>query len=49
MLQAVDENLVEVYRQLARLTYPLLQARGVALDEIEQVLGQDIDDAHHSP
>ncbi len=47
-LETVDENLVEVYRQLARLTYPLLQARGVALDEIERVLEQDVDDAYHS-
>ena len=48
-LESVDENLVEVYRQLARLTYPLLRARGVAPDAIERVLGQDVDDAHHSP
>jgi predicted short-subunit dehydrogenase-like oxidoreductase (DUF2520 family) len=48
-LESVDQNLVEIYRQLTRVTYPLLQARGIALDEIERVLGQDIDDAHHSP
>ena len=48
-LDAVDENLGEVYRQLARLTYPLLQARGIALDEIERVVEQEVDDAHHNP
>ena len=48
-LAAVDEDAVEVYRNLARLTYPLLRARGVALDEIERLLQQESDDAKHGP
>ena len=48
-LGSMDGHLVDVYRQLARLTYPLLLARGVAPDEIERLLQQDVEDAHHSP
>ena len=48
-LGQVDEDLVEIYRQLARLTYPLLRARGIAPDEIERLLQQEFEDAHHSP
>ncbi len=48
-LHGVDETLVAVYRQLARLTYPLLLARGIAPDDIERLLKQDEDHARHSP
>lgn len=47
-LGAVDERAAGIYRQLARLTFPLLAARGIATDEIEHLLQQDIEDAHHS-
>ncbi len=36
-LEALDQPLADVYRQLARLTYPLLRARGIAPDKIEQL------------
>lgn len=32
---------IAAYRALARLTFPLLQARGIAIDRIEQLLQQD--------
>ncbi len=37
-LGEVDESLVDVYRQLARLTLPLARARGLASEEIERLL-----------
>jgi predicted short-subunit dehydrogenase-like oxidoreductase (DUF2520 family) len=37
-LQAVDVQLAETYKQLARLTLPLLQARGIATEALEEVL-----------
>jgi predicted short-subunit dehydrogenase-like oxidoreductase (DUF2520 family) len=43
-LQALQQDApegVKAYRTLARLTYPLLSARGVLLDPIEQRLQQD--------
>lgn len=42
-LQALAANppLPDLYRALARQTYPLLLARGVSLDDIEAVLRQD--------
>ncbi len=48
-LRSADEQIAEIYRELARLTYPLLRARGIALDEIEYLLQQDEQNAHHSP
>jgi predicted short-subunit dehydrogenase-like oxidoreductase (DUF2520 family) len=47
-LRAVDDQLVEVYRLLGRLTYPLLRARGIAPEAVEQVFEQDVEHAHHS-
>jgi predicted short-subunit dehydrogenase-like oxidoreductase (DUF2520 family) len=47
-LGGVDSDIYNAYVQLARLTYPLLRARGVALDEIDALL-KDNEDAHHSP
>ncbi len=49
-LGAEDGQLVEIYRQLGRLTYPLLRARGIAPEAVEQVFEQqDVNHAHHSP
>ncbi|MCC6805385.1 MAG: DUF2520 domain-containing protein [Anaerolineae bacterium] len=47
-LREIDDQLVEVYRLLARLTYPLLRARGIAPEAVEQVFIQDVEHAHHS-
>jgi predicted short-subunit dehydrogenase-like oxidoreductase (DUF2520 family) len=44
----VDSDIRAGYITLARLTYPLLRARGVALDEIDALL-KDNEDAHYSP
>jgi predicted short-subunit dehydrogenase-like oxidoreductase (DUF2520 family) len=44
-LRAADPALAEVYRALARLTFPMLQARGVPLEPIEDLLRQENDDA----
>jgi predicted short-subunit dehydrogenase-like oxidoreductase (DUF2520 family) len=40
-LSTVDTELAMVYRQLARLTYPVLKARGIDIEDIERVLQQD--------
>lgn len=40
-LGQVEKDLVVVYNALARLSFPMLRARGVALDAIEQVLGEE--------
>lgn len=40
-LGEVDVHLVEVYRQLGRLTYPLLRARGIAPEAVERLLGSE--------
>ncbi|HYO88597.1 MAG TPA: DUF2520 domain-containing protein [Candidatus Limnocylindrales bacterium] len=40
-LRRVDPALVAVYSGLARQTYPLLQARGVAITEIERLLKEE--------
>jgi predicted short-subunit dehydrogenase-like oxidoreductase (DUF2520 family) len=48
-LDEVNQDTAAVYRQLARLTYPLLLARGIAPNEIEQLLQQDVQHAHNSP
>ena len=42
-------KLAEVYRQLGRLTYPLLLARGIAPDEIERLFEQELEHANNSP
>jgi predicted short-subunit dehydrogenase-like oxidoreductase (DUF2520 family) len=47
-LGGVDPDIRMGYIALARLTYPILRARGVALDEIDALLKED-EDAHHSP
>lgn len=47
-LREVDDRLVEVYRLLGRLTYPLLRARGIAPEAVEQLFIQDVEHAHHS-
>ncbi len=39
-LEPYDRSLATLYVELARLTLPLLEARGVALDAIDDVLGQ---------
>lgn len=49
VLREVDEQLVDVYRLLGRLTYPLLRARGIAPEAVEQLFEQDVEHAHHSP
>ena len=46
-LDGVDSDVREGYIQLTRLTYPLLEARGIAPDGIEAVL-KDGEDADHS-
>ncbi len=48
-LDGVNQDTAAVYRQLARLTYPLLLARGLAFDEIERLLQQDAEHAHNNP
>ncbi|MFN8374620.1 MAG: DUF2520 domain-containing protein [Anaerolineae bacterium] len=45
-LELHDQALAALYVDLARLTLPLLEARGVPLDQIAQVLGQQ--NASHS-
>jgi predicted short-subunit dehydrogenase-like oxidoreductase (DUF2520 family) len=44
-LKAADPALEAVYRALARLTYPLMEARGVPLDPIEHLLRQEDNNA----
>ncbi len=39
-LGQVEKDLVDVYSALARLSFPMLRARGVAPEAIEQVLGE---------
>ncbi|MBZ0277726.1 MAG: DUF2520 domain-containing protein [Anaerolineae bacterium] len=39
VLNALDTDLAALYSQLARLTFPMLRARGVLIEEIEQALG----------
>ena len=39
-LEAVDEEIAVVYRQLARLSFPMLVERGVVLDEVERLLAE---------
>jgi predicted short-subunit dehydrogenase-like oxidoreductase (DUF2520 family) len=48
-LRDADPALEEVYRALARLTYPLVEARGVSLDPIEHLLRQEDDNAIDNP
>jgi predicted short-subunit dehydrogenase-like oxidoreductase (DUF2520 family) len=47
-LHALEDNplLADTYRNLARLTYPMLRARGVPLDQIEHLLQRT---EHHAP
>lgn len=45
VLHRADPRLLQVYRDLARLSYPMLVARGIAIEKIENVLRQDEDDA----
>jgi predicted short-subunit dehydrogenase-like oxidoreductase (DUF2520 family) len=40
-LDGVDADLAEVYRQLARLTFPVIEARGVVTQNMEAILQQD--------
>jgi len=44
-LKSVDEEVVRLYTQLARLTYPMLTARGVDILLIEKTLKQGTQDA----
>jgi predicted short-subunit dehydrogenase-like oxidoreductase (DUF2520 family) len=46
-LNAADPQIADAYRALARLTYPLLVARGIAPESIELLLRQDEEHAHH--
>lgn len=46
---AGEIEVVNLYRQLARMTYPLLKARQVDVDSIEQVLKQDETNAFDDP
>jgi predicted short-subunit dehydrogenase-like oxidoreductase (DUF2520 family) len=48
-LDGVDSDVRDAYIQLARLTFPLLRARGIVLDEIDALLKDTKEDAHHSP
>lgn len=41
VLAQADNDLYEVYRQLARLTYPILEMRGINTKDIEALLQQD--------
>lgn len=45
-LEPVDARIAEVYRQLARLSYPMMIARGVSPDAIEQHLLRQ--EQHHA-
>lgn len=45
-LEAVDPRLADVYRELARLSYPMLVARGVLPDAVEQHLLRQ--EQHHA-
>ncbi|HEX2906518.1 MAG TPA: Rossmann-like and DUF2520 domain-containing protein [Phototrophicaceae bacterium] len=42
-LQAGDQPLADLYRQLARLTLPLVAARGVPTDSLKSILTEDDD------
>jgi len=42
-LEAADRSLLQVYINLARLSYPMLQARGVEVDSIEGILKRQED------
>lgn len=44
-LESADAEASALYRQLARMTYPLLTARGVDVDSIERLLEQEDDHA----
>lgn len=46
-LQQVDPSLAEVYRQLARLSFPMLEERRVHMNELVRVLEQDETNANH--
>ncbi len=45
-LAAVDTSLVEMYRGLARLSYPMLKLRGLTPEPIESLFSQDSDHAN---
>lgn len=47
-LAPFDPDLAQLYRELARLTLPLLRARGVSTAVFDAVLGQNHDPADHS-
>jgi len=49
VLQQHDENLANLYRQLARFAYPMLTARGIAIERIEQLLISGGDHAINHP
>ena len=40
-LDSVDEDIAVVYRQLARLSFPMLSERGIPLDGLERLLAQE--------
>jgi predicted short-subunit dehydrogenase-like oxidoreductase (DUF2520 family) len=42
-LEQVDEQIAIVYRQLARLSFPMLVERGIAVDGLERLLAQEQD------
>lgn len=46
-LNAADPQIADAYRALARLSYPLLEARGISPESIELLLRQDEEHAHH--
>lgn len=48
-LHEVDATLVEVYTGLARLSYPMLAARGIATDRVEQLFKREKNDATDNP
>lgn len=48
-LDNVDKDIAVVYRQLARLSFPMLAARGVALDGLERLLAQEENYAKDNP
>lgn len=49
VLRKTDSQLVDVYKGLARLSYPMLEARNIPTAPIEKLMQQEEEDARHNP
>jgi len=46
-LHRIDDTLLDTYKQLARLSFPILTARNISTEAIERLLKQENNDATH--